>query len=134
MKKFIFMLLGLVLGVAIIGGLYLRKELVRLQIVITMFEPENISENFKSFPSFINTKIVESSTEPKDLARAAALSLPGEFALEDSVVQTQAFLDHTNTDGLLVFQGDSVRYEYYGNGFTESDIHISWYMSKSIIS
>ena len=133
-KKIIFISLGSLLFIAIIGGIVYRKELVRLSIVLSMFEPENISDNFKSFPDFISTKIVEKSTTPTVLPRASAISLPDNFQLEDSVVQTSAFLTHTNTDGLLVFQGDSIRYEYYGNGFQQSDIHISWSMCKSLIS
>jgi len=134
LKKIVFIILGTVLLLAIAAGLYYRKELVRLNIVITMFEPENISKNFKSFPDFITTDVVKKSAAPGELPKAEFITLPESFQLEDSVVQTEAFLAHTNTDGLLIFQGDSVRFEYYGNGFEKSDIHISWSMSKSLIS
>ncbi len=134
LKKIIFITLGIIILILVIGGLYFRKELVRLNKVITMFEPENISTNFKSFPDIVNTSIVTKSDTPNELPRAATWELPESFQLEDTVVQTQAFLDHTNTDGLFIFQGDSVRLEYYGNDFNKSDIHISWSMSKSLIS
>ncbi len=133
-KKVLLIILGIIVLVVIVGGIIYRKELTRLQIVITMFEPENISKNFRTFPEFINTSIVEKSTTPTELPRATSLILPEQFEMEDTVVQTQAFLNHTNTDGFLIFQGDSIRFEYYGNNFTKEDIHISWSMSKSLIS
>lgn len=134
MSKKIIIILLVILGIAVVGGLYFQKELVRLNIVITMFEPENISRNFKSFPDFINTRVVAKSPTPNQLPYASTIALPEKFQLEDSIIQTDAFLDHTNTDGILVFQGDSIRLEYYGNGFEKSDIHISWSMCKSLIS
>ncbi|NQZ75126.1 MAG: serine hydrolase [Ekhidna sp.] len=115
-------------------GLYFQEELTRLNVVLTMFELENISENFKSFPTFVNTAVVQKSISPVPLPQAESWSLPESFQLGDSTVETQAFFDHTNTDGFLIYQGDSIRYIYYGNGFTENDIHISWSMSKSLIS
>ena len=134
LKKTLLILLGVLLGSMLIGGLYFRGELVRLSIVLTMFEPDNISENFRSFPDFIGTSTVVKSPTPEVLPQAKSIELPDQFKLADSVVRTSAFLEHTNTDGLLIFQGDSVRYEYYGNGFEDRDVHISWSMCKSLVS
>jgi len=134
LKKIIIYFLLTVIIIAVVAGLYYKDELVRLNKVITLFEPENISENFKTFPEFINTSIVEKSIRPNELPRAEMITLPESFSFGDSVVQTQGFLDHTLTDGLLIFQNDSVRFEYFGNGFKKEDIHISWSMSKSLIS
>ena len=133
-KKILLYGLGSIVLLVLIAGLIYKEELVRLNKVITMFEPENISDNFRSFPSIVNTALVEKSDRPNSLPRASSINLPERFQMGDTLVETQAFLDHTNTDGLLIYQGDSVRFEYYGNGFTESDIHISWSMSKSLIS
>lgn len=134
LKKILLIILSSIVVLAVATGLYFREELQRLNIVITMFEPENISKNFKSFPDFINTEVVAKSSVSNALPNASRLNLPKSFQLGDSVVQTKAFIDHTKTDGLMIFQGDSVRYEYYGNDFEPSDIHISWSMSKSLIS
>jgi CubicO group peptidase (beta-lactamase class C family) len=54
--------------------------------------------------------------------------------LNDSTISTQAFLDFTLTDALLIIQHDSIKYEYYGNGFKQNDHHISWSMAKSVVS
>lgn len=135
MKKILVYLFGLVVLVIVGGGFYFQEEIVRLNKVLTLFEPENISENFRSFPDFVNTSIVGKSDQPTVLPVGQnSRQLPDTFIWEDSVVQTQGFLDHTNTDGLLIFQGDSIRLEYYGNEFEPNDIHISWSMSKSLIS
>jgi CubicO group peptidase (beta-lactamase class C family) len=60
--------------------------------------------------------------------------LPEKFNARDSSLTTQAFLDFTLTDALLIIRHDSILYEYYGNGFTAGDHHISWSMAKSVVS
>ena len=81
LKKIILYTLGTILVLAIGLGLYFREELVRLNIVITMFEPENISKNFKTFPEFVNTAVVEASPNPSELPVADTWSLPEKFQL-----------------------------------------------------
>jgi CubicO group peptidase (beta-lactamase class C family) len=61
-------------------------------------------------------------------------SLPESFQSGDSTINTQAYLDYTLTDALLVVRHDTIRFEYYANHFTAEDHHISWSMSKSVIS
>lgn len=134
-KKLIIAFFLTLLVVVAVGGLIFRQEIYQLSKVLTFFEPDEISENFRSVKEIFPTSKVEQSSDPDPLPSVdASISLPKSFQMSDSVVDTQGFLDHTLTDGLLIYQGDSIRYEYYGNDFSNKDIHISWSMSKSVIS
>ena len=135
LKKFLKgLLLVLVLALVVIA-LFYRQEAYRLYKVVTFFEPENISNNFREIKGIFPTRIVAKSTQAYNFPYAnSKLSIPDAFTLNDSVITTQAYLDHTLTDALLVIQNDSIIHEYYSNGFQDTDKHISFSMSKSVIS
>ena len=124
----------LIIGVVIIGAFY-RQEVYRLYKVVTFFEPQNISENFRRVKNIFPTRVVPKSTRPFLFPNAEKrMDIPGTFTFNDSVVNTQSYLDYTLTDALLIIHNDSIKYEYYSNGFEPSDLHISFSMSKSVIS
>ena len=120
--------------ILVVVGFY-RQEAYQLYKVLTFFDPNTISDNFKSVKSIFTTSTVPRSWTPYYFPkRAKNFALPENFQYEDSTVVTQAYLDYTLTDALLVIRHDSIYYEYYANQFTESDHHISWSMSKSVVS
>lgn len=132
----------LFLGLAVLVGtaviiviLFYRQEAKRLYKVLTFFDKDNISENFKGVNQIFNTSTVPQPdhSDPFPIS-TKPYSLPENFQLKDSIVNTKAFFDYTLTDALLIIQHDTMRYEYYGNGFTEDGHHIAWSMSKSVIS
>ena len=128
-------LAGLILITLLVIVGFFRQEAYQFYKVLTFFDKENISENFKSTGSIFKTRTV-----PKpDNSQAFQTSkkqfvLPNQYHVNDSAISTKAFLDFTLTDGLLVIQHDSIKYEYYGNNFKQTDHHISWSMAKSVVS
>ncbi|TNJ45398.1 serine hydrolase [Tamlana fucoidanivorans] len=124
----------LLLGSLIIAFFY-RQEAYRLYKVVTFFEPESISENFRDIESIFPIRLVQKSSQPYAFPYAnKAHILPKNFSHNDSVINTQFYLDYTLTDALLVIQNDSIKHEYYSNGFQPTDTHISFSMAKSVIS
>ena len=121
------------LGIIVIS-LFYRQEAYRLYKVVTFFEPENISENFREIKDIFPTRTVNKSSHPYSFKYAKEIQLPNFFTHNDSVINTQDYLDYTLTDALLVIQNDSIKHEYYSNGFAATDKHISFSMSKSVIS
>lgn len=115
--------------------LFFRQEAYQLYKVVTFFDQDVIGENFKSVPAIFRTTTVRKPEIPYRFATdAQPMTLPETFQCNDSTINTQAYLDYTLTDALLVIRHDTIRYEYYGNQFTPDDHHISWSMSKSVIS
>lgn len=138
MKLFRKILIGFaaIVGLAaIIILLFYRQESYQLYKVLTFFDKGNISENFRGTNLIFKTSTVPQPDHSNPFPLSAApYSLPETFQSKDSVVNTKAFLDFTLTDALLIIQRDTIRYEYYGNGFTVDGHHIAWSMSKSVIS
>jgi CubicO group peptidase (beta-lactamase class C family) len=138
MKLFRKLFLGLVvlIGIAaIIIILFYRQEARQLYKVLTFFDKGTISENFRGTNRIFKTSTVPQPDHSDPFPVSTKLySLPETFQLGDSTINTKPFLDFTLTDALLIIQHDTMRYEYYGNGFTVDGHHIAWSMSKSVIS
>lgn len=135
LKKTLIAFVGLISVLAIVVLLFYRQEAYQLYKVLTFFEKEEISYNFKSIHKIFNVNVVPQPTNSFNFPSAKnQISLPEKFNARDSSLTTQAFLDFTLTDALLIIRHDSILYEYYGNGFTAGDHHISWSMAKSVVS
>jgi CubicO group peptidase (beta-lactamase class C family) len=128
-------LLGVIIFLAVLVVLFFRQEAYQIYKVVTFFEPTHISNNFRNARSIFKTSTVPKADIPYHFPLAAhPFSLPETFSYRDSVIQTKNYLDYTLTDALLIIRHDTILYEYYGNEFTADDHHISWSMSKSVIS
>lgn len=135
LRKILLGLLATIAGLAIIVVLFFRQEAYQMYKVITFFEAANISENFKSAKSIFRTTTIPKPERSFQFAVAAVpIELPEAFTYRDSVIQTKKYLDYSMTDALLIIRHDTLVHEYYSNGFTATDHHISWSMSKSVIS
>ncbi|WP_051238680.1 serine hydrolase domain-containing protein [Gaetbulibacter saemankumensis] len=134
-KKIFNVLAILLFLVVIVIALFYRQEAYRLYKVVTFFEPENISENFREIESIFPTRLVPKSTQPYSFSYSnKEFVIPENFRHNDSIINTQSYLDYTLTDALLVIHNDSIIHEYYGNGFQSKDTHIAFSMSKSVVS
>jgi len=127
-------LLGLIILLTLIVVLFFRQETYQFYKVLSFFEPTEISNNFRNAKNIFKTSTVPRSDNPYHFPVAAQVSLPETFSYRDSIIQTKPYLDYTLTDALLIIRHDSILHEYYSNGFTADDHHISWSMSKSVIS
>jgi CubicO group peptidase (beta-lactamase class C family) len=134
-RKILLFFAGIIVLSFLIILLFFRQETYQLYKVVTFFDKNSISSNFRNVKSIFPTTTVSrpevSYTFP--VSRVSKL-LPETFQRGDSVLNTQAYLDHTLTDALLILQNDTIVFEYYGNAFKRDDHHISWSMSKSVIS
>jgi len=135
LRKILVGITGLILLVVFLITLFFRQEAYQLYKVLTFFDAGSISGNFKNVKNIFTTTTVPKSANPYHFAKKTqAFKIPDTFQYEDSTVNTQAYLDFTLTDALLVIRHDTIYHEYYENQFTENDHHISWSMSKSVIS
>ena len=134
-RKLLIGLLSLLALILLVLLLFFRLEGYRLYKVLTLFSPPDISWNFKNATSIFPSSAVPRSAHPLPFAaEAQARDLPKTFSYEGAAVDTQDYLRSTFTDALLVLHRGQMNHEYYGNGFTQQDHHLSWSVSKSIIS
>ena len=130
--KGIVALLGIILVIALF---YYRQEAYKLYKVLTLFDKDDISWNFRNMKEIFPTTMVPKAKNPAVFpSMVQPIALPNEFNYEDEIVNTKDFLESTLTDALLIIRHDTIHYEYYGNGFKQNDLHISWSMAKSVLS
>lgn len=135
LKKLFVAAAGLIMLLALLILVFFRQETYQLYKVLTLFDPDQISENFRSTKDIFPTRRVPGAPEADPFPLSAQpIALPEYFPLEDSLIHTRSYLDYTLTDAFLVIRQDSIVHEYYANRFTANDLHISWSMSKSVIS
>jgi hypothetical protein len=135
LRKILLLVAGTLTLILVLILLFFRQEAYQLYKVLTFFNKEVISENFRSTDKiFPTTTVPKADVSYRCVSAAEPITLPESFQLEDSVIYTQPYLDYTLTDALLIIRHDTILHEYYANGFGPEDHHISWSMSKSVIS
>jgi len=84
--------------------------------------------------TFWPTAELEASNNPLVFPKAKSIELPSEFEYLGNKHSAEEFLKDSRTTGFLVIQNDSIVYEKYYLGNTETTQNISWSMAKSFIS
>ncbi len=89
--------------------------------------------DYKKFPKIAISKqgqpFVFTAKDDKD-----SVKLPATITVKKREYSFQPFLDKTKTVAFIVIRNDTVLYQYYGQGYTESSIVPSFSMAKSFVS
>ncbi len=125
----------ILLVMALIGALALinQKRIKRLYDVINMFKEDKIAYNFVNMDKIFDKTTVKSSDETFNFAYDLT-ELPKTVLVRGEEVEVEEELKRTRTDGLLIIKDGKIIHESYGEEANESTKHISWSMSKSVIS
>ena len=116
------------------AGSYYYPKLKNVYRTLSFFEKENIFENFTQMEKYWPTKHVNKSDKPYVFPKGMPLNLPENFTWNGKKFNIQTYLDSSFTTGFCVIQNDSLIYENYYLGHSESGRHISWSMAKSVVS
>ena len=133
MKKYWKKILLIILGFILVLGLLNFNKIKRLSIVLGLFKPENITENFLTMEDIFYTNKIEKSSQPTTFYRKDFV-LPASFDFGDTTWNVNDYLEYSQTTGLLILKNDTILYESYLKGYSEQEDHISWSVSKSIVS
>ena len=123
----------ILLAVLVLAGLLNYGRLVRLYTAITLFEPAVIEDNFRSMAELFDSRVVEAGSEVSQFEYELT-DLPEYYVFNGEDKKVSDFIEHSCTTGLIVVRGDTVLYEEYFRGNTETSKVISWSVSKSIVS
>ena len=129
-------LIGASVGVVLVVVLALayRTELTQLWAIAHLFDEADIVENFQNIDQTFQVREVAAGGDITSFERGA-YSLPSEFEFAGRTYDTTAYIeDETATTGLLIMQDDTILYERYWRGHSESGRHIAWSVSKSVVS
>ncbi len=131
--KLISMMGALVLIVLISAYIFYPKYKM-VQFTRHLFDEDRIVYNFRNFDKVWSTKKLTRSNSPYEYAHKEEMQLPESFKFDGKNYTTTKYLQDSWTTGFLVIQNDTIAYENYFLGNTESTRNISWSMAKSFIS
>ncbi|MCP4122983.1 MAG: serine hydrolase [Bacteroidetes bacterium] len=134
MKKAILKIAGIFTLILLVAVLLNIKTIKKLKHVITLFDEENIVENFLNMEESFHFHLVEKSGDPTILPTKISYDVADQFSWEDSVFQTKDYMKTVNTTGLLIIHKDTIVHESYYNGMEENTTHISWSVAKSFVA
>ena len=133
MKKLKYIGIGLLILLAVGAVIYYPKYKM-LNHSIHLFDEDRIVENFRSFDAIWPTRVLNKSSDPFSYPKGTAIELPSEFDYLGKTYSGDQFLKDSRTTGFIVIQNDSIVYENYFLGNTQTTRNISWSMAKSFIS
>lgn len=129
-KKIIFSVLFILIAV----GIYFYPKYKLLRHTIHLFDEDKIVENFRTFDKVSPFSTLNASSDKFQYSKGTEINLPENFNFQGQQFDTDKFLKDSWTTGFLVIQNDTIIFEKYYLGNTESTRNISWSMAKSFIS
>jgi CubicO group peptidase (beta-lactamase class C family) len=129
-KKIILSLLPLV----IIACIWFYPKYKILNHTIHLFDEDSIVTNFRTLDSVYPFSTMNASSNPFIYPKGVNFAMPESFVFKGERFKANQFIKDSWTTGLLVIQNDSIVFEKYYLGNTETTKNISWSMAKSFIS
>ena len=126
--------IGILILVLVVVALFNYEKINKLRKVISLFEKENIVENFLHMEDINETSTLTKSSSPTRLPVNISHQLPKSFQCNSQTIDVQNFIDRSMTTGLMIIHKDTIIFENYVNGLTPETTHISWSMAKSFVS
>jgi len=100
---------------------------------ITLFSERNRVENFRAMDRVFPARTVRRGEDIWGFDRAPA-PLPDIYDFGGAPYDLAAFLDRTETTGLLIVHQGAITHEEYRQGADETSPFTSWSMAKSVLS
>ena len=131
--KKLLIVFGIIFGILIIALLFNYDRIQRLYRVMNLFNQDIVVENFRTMGNKFASRTIHRGpdvfTFKKDIKK-----LPDEYTFKGKNKSVNSFIDHSGTTGLIVIKDDTILFENYYRGNTESSKAISWSVAKSFVS
>ena len=134
MIKSILKVLGILLLLLVLYGVYNFKLIKRVYHSITLFDEGVIVQNFQNMADIADVSVLEPATQPYQWPIRKDYQLIDTFYFGDSLFTIEEYFDHTITEGFMVIHQDTVIFEEYYNDLQPDETHISWSVAKSFVS
>jgi CubicO group peptidase (beta-lactamase class C family) len=124
---------GIIFGIFIIAGLFNFDRIQRLYRVINLFNQDVIVQNFRTMGDKFDSRTIHHGPDVFTFKKEIR-KLPDEYIFNGQKRSVNAFIEHSGTTGLIVIKDDTILFEKYYRGNTESSKAISWSVAKSFVS
>lgn len=103
-------------------------------VMTKLLHPEYRLENFRSMEKVFPFRVIPASAEPFTFPHGEAASLPQQFIYDGKTIDTEEFIQRTETTGIMVLhQGNNLLEQYFLDA-QPSDRFTSWSVAKSVVS
>jgi CubicO group peptidase (beta-lactamase class C family) len=133
LKKYLLRGTLILVAAAVIAGALNYNRLVRLNRAVSLFNEDEIDENFRSMDRLFDSTVVKSGESIHRFSYDLK-DLPQHYTYKGEKKKTADFIESTHTTGLIVLKDNTIKFEKYYRGNSESSRAISWSVSKSIVS
>lgn len=124
---------GVIFGIIFIAMIFNFDRLQRLYLAINFFNPDVIVENFRTCGDKFTSRTISHGpnvfTFKRDIKK-----LPEKYTFNGNEKSVSSFIDHSGTTGLIVIKDDTILFENYYQGNTETSKAITMSVSKSFLS
>ncbi len=110
-----------------------HREAYRLYKVVTLFDEDQIVENFQRMSDFFPSKTIKKGPSNFKFTQSS-LSMPTSFSFNGESYNIKAYLESTFTTGFVVIKDNQIVFEKYDLGNHIDGLHISWSVNKSFVS
>ena len=101
---------------------------------LDMFSGARQHHNFSNFKNLLPVSEMRAAAEACPFEAGKDIELPAGFSFAGEKVDTNKFLQRTDTGGLLVLQDGRIRFERYWLSGSPEVQWISWSVAKSFVS
>ena len=123
------------LTIIVLIAIFVYKDLyTRVTVVGTLFSGQEQYENLNRFYKFIDSSTLSPSPNPLNFESSKAISLPESFNFNNAGIETENFLQQTDTSALLILQNGEIQFEKYWLTGGENVQWMSMSVAKSFIS
>ena len=127
-------ILGLLTTIILIAIFVYKDLYTRVTVIGTLFSGEEQYENLNRFYKFINSSTLTPSSAPINFKSRKTISLPVSFNLNNVEIETENFLQRTDTSALLILKNGEIQFEQYWLTGGEDVQWMSMSVAKSFIS
>ncbi|GAA6154236.1 serine hydrolase domain-containing protein [Pseudoteredinibacter isoporae] len=132
MKK-MYIGIALSIAIAIAGWLYMDK-IERATFATSLFNGERQYHKFSRVAEFMPVSTMTAAQKPFQFEEGTPIHLPEHFTFGEETVNTEAFLQETDTSALLVVADGAVRFEDYRLSGGRQVNWLSMSVAKSVIA
>jgi CubicO group peptidase (beta-lactamase class C family) len=102
-------------------------------VFFTLFADDERADNFRTMDQIFPSRDITAGSSVWELERAER-DLPASYDFEGETHDLDAFLDRTETTGLVVLHDGALVHEQYREGYDAESRATSWSMAKSMVS
>jgi CubicO group peptidase (beta-lactamase class C family) len=134
MKKTILKVIRLIIIVVLVLLLFNFYTIKRLYHSIHIFDEDVIIHNFQHMDEAYPVTYIAPGANPFHFPKRLDYQLLDSFTFKEKTYNVEEYFKNTLTEGFLIIHKDTIVFEQYYNGLTDSTTHISWSMAKSVVS